>query len=335
MICVSNNNSSIRNAQAALNSAYTPGDGACSIFEVGGSAAGESRLIVPAQGDAFLIDAGFSWSSPQTLENIKACIGNHKLAWVVLSHSHYDHVDGLGYLMQHIPDLKVACAAHTEKVFTRPGALKTMGDLEEVAAHRDGVDSFPKITFPEKADRILSDGDSIQAGNLRFDALYTPGHTRDCLSFWCARERLLFASETTGVFIGRVPSIWTHVPSNVPYVVDMQMLTGYQTTLDAMKRCHGLHPHVLYTSHCPYPLVGDQVEDYFTSAQYWIHLWYTTVKNGMEKGLDDTQILAEHKRFYDNPNMQAVQPEDAFDLNAGYMLRTLKREIAEEENTRR
>lgn len=319
---------SIRSVQTALDSAYTTEDGACTIYEVGGSKAGESRLIVPREGDALLIDTGFAWSVPQTWENIQACLKGHDVTWVALSHSHYDHVDGLGYLMKKIPGLKVACHAHAAHVFTRPGAIKTMNDLETAAAKRGGYDTYQPISFPDSVDRILSDGDVIHVGDLDLQVLETPGHTRDSLTFWCASEKVLFASETTGVNGGEVPKSWTYVPDNVHFVVDMQMLTGYQTTLDAIKRCRDLHAKVLYCSHRPIPFTGDAVDECFESAEFWAQYSYDLVKRGLDNGLSDQEILKEHKGVYSAPGMQTVQPEDAFDLNAGYTLVTLKREIA-------
>lgn len=318
---------SIRDVLTALDSGYTTKDGACSVYEVGGSKAGEARLVVPREGDALLIDTGFAWSVPQTLNNIKACAGDHAVPWVVFSHSHYDHVDGLGYLMKQMPGLKVACAAHAAHVFTRPGAIKTMNDLEKAAAQRGGSDTYEPIVFPGKIDRILADGDVLHVGNVDFEVMETPGHTKDSLSFWCAKERLLIASETTGVYGGDVPSSWTNVPDHVHSVIDMQMLTGYQTTVDAIDRCRALHPYVLFCSHHPVPLIGKDADDYFISADYWAHRSYDLVKNGLDKGLSDEEILKQHKCIYQAPGLQVVQPEDAFDLNAGYTLATLKREI--------
>lgn len=90
-----------------------------------------------------------------------------KLHYVLETHAHADHLSGSQYLKSRF-GAKVAIGARivdVQKIFA--GVF----DLAEVPT--DG----------SQFDRLLSDGETIEAGALKIDVLATPGHTPACLSF--------------------------------------------------------------------------------------------------------------------------------------------------------
>ena len=48
----------------------------------------------------------------------------------------------------------------------------------------------------EGLDRVLQDGDELQAGDETFEVLHTPGHSSDSICLYCRREGALFAGDT-------------------------------------------------------------------------------------------------------------------------------------------
>lgn len=94
------------------------------------------------------------------LDAILGC-GGDRIRWVVLTHHHADHA----------PGAKALCE--------RTGA-------ELLAfARRDGV----------RPDRLLADGDRIEATEFRLRAIHTPGHSSDHLCYLLEEERLLFTGD--------------------------------------------------------------------------------------------------------------------------------------------
>ena len=89
--------------------------------------------------------------------------------YILETHAHADHLSGSQYLKVKYPDAKLAMGAGitvVQKVF------KDIFDLGE---------SFK--TDGSQFDRLFSDGETFTAGTLKFQVVYTPGHTPACCSY--------------------------------------------------------------------------------------------------------------------------------------------------------
>jgi glyoxylase-like metal-dependent hydrolase (beta-lactamase superfamily II) len=85
---------------------------------------------------------------------------------VLLTHTHFDHIAGLPYLMKSFPDLKV-----------RVGA----SDLSRLSA---SAQRDPRI-------QLLNDGEHFQVGSIQVLALHTPGHSPGEFCFYVPSQKPL------------------------------------------------------------------------------------------------------------------------------------------------
>lgn len=89
--------------------------------------------------------------------------------WILLTHGHGDHTDGIETLKSAFRDSDVKIGAHSGSKY---------------------------------ADQVLSDGDIVELGDLKIKVLETPGHTPDSLSFMIGCDvfcgDLLFAGSVGG-----------------------------------------------------------------------------------------------------------------------------------------
>jgi glyoxylase-like metal-dependent hydrolase (beta-lactamase superfamily II) len=104
-------------------------------------------VICPQTGKSALIDVPAG-----ALKIVKALKGT-QLEWILLTHSHIDHIGGLKA--------------------TRDRLLACLG------VHPADNQKW----LPVKPDMDLSNGDTLIVGNIRIEAIYTPGHTPGSMCF--------------------------------------------------------------------------------------------------------------------------------------------------------
>lgn len=92
-----------------------------------------------------------------------------RVHWILETHVHADHVTGADVLKHEYPNAKVAIS---ERVCDVQRTFKKIFGLKSEAF----PDGWP-------FDRLLKDGDEVDAGELKFTVLATPGHTPACLCY--------------------------------------------------------------------------------------------------------------------------------------------------------
>ncbi len=95
--------------------------------------------------------------------------GELRLHTILETHAHADHLSGSQVLKQRFPGAEIAIGARITEI---QKTFKQVFDLPDDFA-----------TDGRQFDRLLEDGEVVEAGTLRWQVLFTPGHTPACASY--------------------------------------------------------------------------------------------------------------------------------------------------------
>lgn len=279
------------------------------LKKVTGGHGGDVLLILGPEKTA-LYDVGMCCFADKTIENIKKeLVGTGRTVdYIFLSHSHYDHMGALPYILQEWPDAIVCASEKTWNVFKSQGARNLIQSMGKNAAEKYGVNHINIIVNDIRVDRILQDGDIVSLGidnngsDYLMQALETRGHTDCCLSYMIYPEKILLCSESCGVLIG-------------PDCIEVSALKSFDETIAVAKRMKDMDFAHLYSQH--YGMVPDWFR--YTYFELYIRLaeeQQKFIREKIETGMTFEEVLAEHERVYWEDSRDFEQPYEAYRLNA-------------------
>jgi hydroxyacylglutathione hydrolase len=116
-------------------------------MELGSWATNAYSVVCPRTGDSALIDA------PPTVWTLVKKLKDTNLKYILLPHSHIDHIAGLQAIRKRVPT--------------------------PLAVH--AADNQNWLPFPPEI--LLQDGDVVRVGHINMKAIFTPGHTPGSMCF--------------------------------------------------------------------------------------------------------------------------------------------------------
>ena len=152
---------------------------------------GDSGFLLDDGETAVLYDSGFAFTGYELAENIRRELGERGLDYILLSHSHYDHAVGSVYVKKLCPEAKTVAGEYAAKIFSKPTARATMRDLDRKVAASCGIYEYEDLIDDLGVDITVRDGDVIEAGKIRFQAVALPGHTRCSRGYYEMNSKLL------------------------------------------------------------------------------------------------------------------------------------------------
>lgn len=271
---------------------------------------GGEALLVTGSEQTALIDCGMAYCGDRMVENLKKALsdkGRDKLDYVLLSHSHYDHMGALPFIKKEMPEAVVCGSEHCRDILKRPGAKKMMKSLGTAA--RDLYEPDSDLDIPVEGlgvDMVLRDGDRISLGEEYFIVLETKGHTDCSLSYALEPADILFTSESTGILEG---NFYVHTP----------VLKSFDDAFVSLEKCrdHG-------AKHICLPHYG-MLPDGFID-RYW-EMFRRSCDEKIEfigklkaEGCTKEGMLDLYVDRYWTPDKQQEQPKEAYVLNSGFIV---------------
>ena len=274
---------------------------------------GDASFLIDDGKTSILYDTGFGFTGYAVAENIKKCLGERPLDYIFLTHSHYDHALGSAYVLRHFPSAKVVAGKYAADVFKRDGAKRVMWELDSKFARACGVTDYEFLGDELRVDIPVNDGDVVKAGDMEFEVISLPGHTRCCVGYYLAKEGLLLSSETLGVYDGDT----TIMPV---------CLVSFSDTMASIEKIEGRKVTSVVAPHLG--LLNQAQTEFFLGNMKFASLNIArSFLESLENGLCDEEVVEQYKKNYWHGYIKEIYPEDAIALNTSIMLRLIKNEL--------
>lgn len=274
---------------------------------------GDSAFLIDDGKTSILYDSGFAFTGYKVAENIKIALGERKLDYIFLTHSHYDHTLGSVYALKYWPDAKVVAGEYAAKIFAKDSAKAVMRDLDRKFAHTSGVTEYEDLIDDLRVDIAVCDGDVVKAGDMEFSVIHLPGHTRCSVGYYCPEKKLLLGCETIGVY-GEGDIV---VPS---------YLVGYKMTMESIKKVRALDIDYILTPH--YGILDkEQTKIYLKNAEINARDVAEKISEMLKWGSTDKEVFSYFKERFYSGYIESIYPIDAMELNTNIMIKLIKEEL--------
>lgn len=274
---------------------------------------GDSSFLIDDGKTSILYDTGFGFTGFEVAKNIQKALGDRQLDYIFLTHSHYDHALGSAYILRYYPNAKVVAGRYASEIFKRDGAKRTMRELDRKFADTCGVGEYEFLGDELRVDIPCDDGDIIKAGDMSFEVISLPGHTKCSVGYYCKELEFFLSTETLGVYDenGNI------LPS---------CLVGYKLTMDSIARAEKLKIKTMISPH--YGLLSEERTKFFLenmkSKNEGIILG---ILEDLKQGKSEDEILKDFMEKYWYGYVQEIYPYDAMKLNMSIMFNLIRKEL--------
>ena len=274
---------------------------------------GDAAFLIDDGKTSILYDTGFGFTGYAVAENVEKYLGERSLDYIFLTHSHYDHALGSAYVLRRFPNARVVAGRYAADIFKRDGAKRVMKELDSKFAETCGVTDYEFLGDELRVDIAVDDGDILEAGDMTFEVISLPGHTRCCVGFYSANEGLLLSNETLGVYDGER----TILPA---------VLVSFSDTMQSIQKIKERNVTAILAPHLGL-LDKDQTAFFLNNMKSAAENIAQSLLDSVKNGLSDEEIIRAFKEKYWHGYIKEIYPEDAMTLNTSIMIRLIKSEL--------
>ena len=226
-----------------------------------------------------LIETGTALTVPHTLAGLERLgVRPEQVDHIICTHIHMDHAGGAGYLAAALPRAQVYIHSMTGEHLVDPSRLllsvrRAVGE-EAWPLHGDMLPIPAERLRPAEQLRLDLGRDVV------LEAIATPGHAPDHLSFWDRKSGGLFIGDAAGLTMDRWGLAFPVTP------VPSYDLAAHRATI-AMLRSHAI-PRIYVTHHGPH----DDVAFQLGRAEDQVEGLAALVERALADGTPDVEALA-------------------------------------------
>ena len=216
-----------------------------------------SLYLARGRRSSALIDAGVSATADEVIRQLEGL--GVKPDYLVVTHPHPDHINGLPALRARYPESRVVAGAGAPKFIAHPKTARALvAEDAFMSAYMAGIGVRAKhspIDQPPSLEGclIVRDGDEIDLGGLTLRFLAAGGHAIGNILVHIPEAGALMPSDSLGF----------RLPGSGFFPI---FFTGFPAYIDTIDRVAALKPKILGLAHQG-PIVGGEVEKAIEEAR--------------------------------------------------------------------
>jgi len=220
-----------------------------------------SIYVIENNGMRLMIDVGETLKARKVIKKLKE-FGLYPIHKIVLTHSHWDHAQGISKLYNSMKDLDV-------EVLASENAVENLIHPEKMIK---GFEGFDEVYPFEGEITPLKEGDIIDINGLELEVLNFFGHTMDSIGLFDKTNKNLFAGCAA---INRLDQDAFFVPLMPPDFHEQELLKTFNKLRDTRSELNSIslaHFGVWKDKH--FKQILDEMEDLYFKVKNSLTEWY-------------------------------------------------------------
>ncbi len=220
-----------------------------------------ATYIVENNGMRLMIDVGETLKSRKTIKKLKD-LSLYPIDKIVLTHSHWDHAQGISKLYNLMKDSDM-------EVLASENAIENLKHPENMI---EGFEGFEEVYPFEEMVTPLKEGDIIDINGLELEVLNLFGHTMDSIGLFDKTNKNLFAGCAT---VNRLDQDAFFVPLMPPDFHEAELLKTFNKIRNMRNELSSIsisHFGVWKDNH--FEQILDEMEDLYLKVKNFLIEWY-------------------------------------------------------------
>ena len=220
-----------------------------------------SIYVIENNGMRLMIDVGETLKARKVIKKLKD-FGLYPIHKIVLTHSHWDHAQGISKLYNSMKDLDV-------EVLASENAVENLKHPEKMIK---GFEGFDEVYPFEGEITPLKEGDIIDINGLELEVLNFFGHTMDSIGLFDKTNKNIFAGDAA---INRLDQDAFFVPLMPPDFHEQELLKTFNKLRDTRSGLNSIslsHFGVWKDKH--FEQILDEMEDLYFKVKDSLIEWY-------------------------------------------------------------
>ena len=264
-----------------------------------------------------IIEGGTGPTSELIVEQINAIgFDMKRVEYILLTHTHADHIGALPHLKRKWPHLKIVASAPGAKILNtrelyNEFLLVDLG-IAQLMRAKSEIDEIPPTPedYRFEVDLLVKGGDIIELGNhIKWEIIDTPGHSPCHISAYESHEKTLAVGDATGFYVPEKDVFWPN------YFVSLK------TYVDSIRKLAAFPAKRAVLSHNA--VVEGDVHRYFEKALNATRDYHENILRQLDRGISPESIALEGAQFVST--LTDIQPfKVMYDLCKLMINRSLK-----------